>query len=220
MFVVAQTRGDPLLELATLRAAVGSLDPELPLFDATTIGLLLDEDASERRVASWLLGSFSSAALVLSVLGLYGLLSYLVRERTAEIGLRLALGARGEELMRSVLGDSARLVAMGVVLGGVLAFAGVPTPRIVPLWGVLDRSRHLRERDFDPRRRRSLRLGSSCVEGGPDRADGGSATGSLEPQNRLLDPRTSVGLPRPLVDADPSQRVRMALDAGPSWRDI
>jgi ABC-type antimicrobial peptide transport system permease subunit len=78
---------------------------------------LLSSEVSDRRLQAQLLGSFALLALILVSLGIYGVLAYAVRQRTAEIGLRMALGARQQDILRSVMARGAKLICVGLILG-------------------------------------------------------------------------------------------------------
>jgi len=84
---------------------------------------LLKGQTSQSRFTMWLMGVFAVVALSLSVIGIYGVMSYLVSQRTREIGIRLALGAGGRDILRLVVGNGARLIGAGIVLGLVASFA-------------------------------------------------------------------------------------------------
>jgi putative ABC transport system permease protein len=104
--------------LATaIRREVWSVDKELPLYDIRTMGEIVATSVAQRRFAVLLLGSFAGLALMLAAIGLYGVLSYSVIERTREMGLRMALGARPIDLLRLVVGQGVRLAAVGVGAG-------------------------------------------------------------------------------------------------------
>ncbi|MGH7557323.1 MAG: ABC transporter permease [Gemmatimonadota bacterium] len=140
-FLVARTVGDPTRSISALRRAILQVDPDLPVAGPG----LLTRFRPMREYVSWgtehrelqaaLLGGFAGAALLLALLGIFGLLTYHVAQRTREIGLRLALGARRVEVLRLVIGHGMRLVATGILLGLLVAFV---TTRILRglLYGV------------------------------------------------------------------------------------
>lgn len=101
----------------TLRAAVLRIDPELPLHDLKTMVARLDESVAGRRVPLLLAGIFASVALVLAAVGIYGVLAYTVTQRQREIGVRLALGARPDQILAQFLGLGARLLMFALPIG-------------------------------------------------------------------------------------------------------
>jgi putative ABC transport system permease protein len=115
--VAVRTIGEPDGFVATARAAVRDLDPDLPLFRIRTMEDALRRSLAQRALYSWLLGLFALMALVLALGGTYGVTSYLVSQRTREIGIRVALGARMPDIVRTVLGRSLTVVGVGVALG-------------------------------------------------------------------------------------------------------
>jgi putative ABC transport system permease protein len=117
MTVAVRTTGDPAAFTSTARAALREIDPELPMFRVRTMEEALRRSLAERATYSWLLGIFAGMALVLALGGSYGVTSYLVSQRTHEIGIRVALGARRADIVRTVLRRSLVIVSAGVVLG-------------------------------------------------------------------------------------------------------
>jgi putative ABC transport system permease protein len=114
--VVLDTQGDPAAVLPAAREIVRRLDPSLAI-QVRTIDDAFDRALSGRRFSLTLIAVFSGVALLLATLGIYGLVSYLVSERTREIGIRLALGAAGTDVVRLVIGQGALLAAAGTAIG-------------------------------------------------------------------------------------------------------
>ncbi len=115
--VVLRTSESPELLAAAVEREVNTLDPALAVADIRTMDQLVAEATAERRFQTLLLSVFSGAALVLSLVGLYALLAYSVRQRTAELGIRLALGAQKRDVMRLIIGWGAGLAFTGTALG-------------------------------------------------------------------------------------------------------
>jgi putative ABC transport system permease protein len=109
--------------VAPLRAVIRSTDPSIPIYDVSTMADLIASQTSQSRFTMWLMGVFAAVALSLSVIGIYGVMSYLVSQRTREIGIRLALGAAGRDILRLVVGNGARLIGLGIAIGLVASFA-------------------------------------------------------------------------------------------------
>ena len=114
-----RTAVEPGAVAASVRAAVRELHPALVVFGAAPMDDLVAQQTSASRFTSWVLSLFAIAALLLSLIGVYGVMAYLVTQRTREFGIRLALGATRTELVTVVLRQGARLIAIGVVIGAV-----------------------------------------------------------------------------------------------------
>src|SRR6185312_7086980 len=122
-FLALRTRDLSPAFVDALRAAVRSVDAEQPLFNIDTLDQRIATSLTGRRVPLQLLGLFAACALLLAAIGIYGVLAFGVEQRTAEIGLRMAIGADGARVRRGVLADGARLVALGLCIGLVAALA-------------------------------------------------------------------------------------------------
>ena len=118
-----RTAGDPAAIGPAIRSAVREIDPGLPVIDFRTQEQQIDRRNSQERLFAQLSGFFGVAALILACVGLYGLMSYLVLQRTGEMGLRLALGALPGQVLQMVLRESFTLVAVGLVLGLAVAYS-------------------------------------------------------------------------------------------------
>jgi predicted permease len=118
--IVRSVSGTPLTA-AVIVSQIHSLDPALPVFDVRSFETVLRDRADKQRGVSALFAAFGALALVLASLGLYGVMSYAVTQRTHEIGVRLALGATPGQLMSLIAGDGFRLAMIGVAVGGLLA---------------------------------------------------------------------------------------------------
>lgn len=115
--VVLRTAGDPSAIAGAAQAAVREVDPEIPAYDMRTMDERLARARSLRAAYSWMLGVFAVMALLLALGGSYGVTSYLVSQRTRELGIRVALGARRHDISRAVLKGSLAVVSAGVVIG-------------------------------------------------------------------------------------------------------
>jgi ABC-type antimicrobial peptide transport system permease subunit len=119
------TSGDPLSLAAATRQAVWSIDKDQPVSNVMTLDDLLDQEVAQRRVQAALLGGLAALALILACIGIYGVLSYLVTQRTREIGVRVALGASASDVFRTVAGQGMTLAGLGIAAGlaGALALS-------------------------------------------------------------------------------------------------
>jgi len=121
--VVLRTQGDPLQMSAPLRRLVQSIDPLQPIFSVQSMDQVVSSSLSDRRLNLILLGIFAGVALLLASVGIYGVMSYSVEQRTREIGIRMALGAERNAVLRLIVGQGARLAAAGIGVGVLGAFA-------------------------------------------------------------------------------------------------
>jgi putative ABC transport system permease protein len=124
LYAVVRTSMAPAAIQSSVREAVASIESQEPIFDVKTLDELRATDIAGPRFQMLLLGSFAGVALLLIVVGLYGLLAYSVMKRTREIGLRIALGATGSKVLRLVLAKTLIMVGAGLVIGFAASVAG------------------------------------------------------------------------------------------------
>ncbi|MEO8369080.1 MAG: ABC transporter permease [Candidatus Solibacter sp.] len=117
MYFGVRTAGDPANLIAAVRAAMRELDAELPLDGVGTVDALVATSLSQRRFAMLLMGSFAGLALILAMVGIYGVISYSVTQATQEIGIRMALGAGRADVLSMVLRYAGMLIAAGLMIG-------------------------------------------------------------------------------------------------------
>ena len=122
MSLVVRSAMDPLSHVEAIRDAIRQIDPSVPIYDVRTLDDLLSESFGPRRFNMYLLGCFAAVALVLACVGLFGVLAYLVSQRTRDIGIRLALGAARHDVVKLIVGQGMALALAGAVLGVVGAF--------------------------------------------------------------------------------------------------
>jgi predicted permease len=133
--VVLRTEGDPAAAMAFVRRAVAELDPREVIYNVKTLDEVVSSSFAARRLAMILLSVFASLALVLACVGIYGVISYLVGQRTHEIGIRVALGAQGNDVLRLIVGHGVRMALIGVALG-ICAALGLTRLMANQLFGV------------------------------------------------------------------------------------
>jgi predicted permease len=121
--VVLRTEGDPTAIMGLVRSAVQENDAREVIYGVQTMDDVIATSFAARRLSMILLGVFAAIALVLSCVGIYGVISYLVSRRTHEIGVRMALGAQRSDVMRLVLGEGAKMALIGVAVGIAAALA-------------------------------------------------------------------------------------------------
>jgi putative ABC transport system permease protein len=114
---VVATDGPPESTLPAVRAVVAAMDPELVVYRAAALAEVVGRGASRERFALVLIGAFAGVSLMLAAIGLYGILAYTVRQRTQEIGIRMALGATGAEVRMLVLRQAGHMIGIGLVAG-------------------------------------------------------------------------------------------------------
>jgi len=128
---VVRTQAAPISAVASLRKSLFSFDSEMVLYNPQSMTEIISDSLASRRFAMILLGGFAALALILCAMGIYGVISYTAGQRTQEIGIRMALGARRAQVLRMVLGQGMRVAMIGVAIG--LASALVLTRLIANL---------------------------------------------------------------------------------------
>ncbi len=122
MTVIMKAASDPNQLISSVRAAVKEIDPEQPIYSPRTMDDIRAESVAGERLNLTLLSLFAGIALVLAIVGIYGVMSYSVTQRTHEIGIRMAIGARPRDVFTMILGHGMKLAILGVVIGLGAAF--------------------------------------------------------------------------------------------------
>src|SRR5262249_29172507 len=113
---------DPSSLSEAVRHEIQAVDPNLPVFDVRTLNQMLQTSLGQQRFSAQLMGAFAVLAMLLSAVGIYGVLAYSIGQRTREIGVRMALGARAGEVVKMVLWQGMRMILAGVAIGIAAAF--------------------------------------------------------------------------------------------------
>ncbi|MDQ3744760.1 MAG: ABC transporter permease [Acidobacteriota bacterium] len=127
LFLAVRTAGDPSTLAPAARGAIAEVDKDMPVYRVTTMERMVADSMAQRRFSMFLFGIFAAIALTLAVVGLYGVMSYAVAQRTHEIGLRMALGAQRGDILKMVVGQGLLIIAVGLAAGllGALALTRV-----------------------------------------------------------------------------------------------
>src|SRR5262249_40963842 len=123
MHIVARTTADPLQSVLAVRREIAAVDKDQPVHNIKTMEQLFAESVSQSNFNMILLGVFATVALVVAAIGIYGVISFTVTQRTHEIGIRMALGARGADVLKLVMRQGLALALAGIAIGLVGAFA-------------------------------------------------------------------------------------------------
>jgi putative ABC transport system permease protein len=133
--LVVRSAGDPAALAGSLRSALSEIDPEARATQVATVGELASAALRQPRFQVTLVGAFAALALLLGAVGIFGVVSFATARRTRELGVRMALGARGVDVQRLVLGETLRTVGVGVAVGVAIAVAGARVLRAL-VYGV------------------------------------------------------------------------------------
>ena len=123
--LLVRTSGDPAGVTTAVSQAVRSVDADVPLYQVRTLESIVSDRVAERRLAAILISIFGTLALALAAVGIYGVMSYAVTQRSHELGIRMALGAQRHEIFKLVIGSGMLLAGIGLVIGFTAAFFGL-----------------------------------------------------------------------------------------------
>jgi len=119
MSIVLRTSMEPLTATSSLRSAISEIDPNQPIVNVRSMDQNIQTSVAQPRFRTWLIGTFAALALVLAAVGVYGVMSYSVTQRTSEIGIRVTMGAQPSDIVRIIVGEGLRLALVGVAAGVV-----------------------------------------------------------------------------------------------------
>ena len=119
--ILIRTEGDPAAFANSVRTALREIDPDQPLLNPQALTTLIEQAVADKKLAMLLLAAFAGLALVLACIGVYSVMAYVVSQRTGEIGIRMALGASPEAVLRMILGEGLKLTALGIGIGLLVA---------------------------------------------------------------------------------------------------
>jgi len=127
MYFVLRTSGEPMSVAQAIKQAVAEIDPATPAADLRPLEQSLDDQVRNMRIYMLLLGIFGAAAVILAATGIYGVMAYSVAERTRDIGIRMALGARSSDVLKMIFSQVGRLIGVGMAIGvaGAVALTGL-----------------------------------------------------------------------------------------------
>ena len=121
--IAVETEGEPRGMIGAVRKEIRAIDPELPVTNVRTVDELISRSLSATKFSVWLLSLFAGVAFLLAGIGVYGVMSYAVTQRTREIGVRIALGAQTRDVLRMIVGQGAKTALAGIALGLGASFA-------------------------------------------------------------------------------------------------
>ena len=182
VFAVARTRGT--VSTSSIETAIRDLDRSVPVFNDRTVEQVMKEAGSRRRVAAIVLSVFAAAAVLLAAIGLYGVIAQSVTERRQEIGVRMALGATHEQILRLFLRHGLIVVAIGIGAGIAGAVAAATGPGEPGVRRNRDGSAYARRGSRPPDRRHLARLLHPGASRNPARSHDGIASGVKSGQHR------------------------------------
>jgi putative ABC transport system permease protein len=127
MYFVLRTSGEPMSVAQAIKQAVAEIDPATPAADLRPLEQSLDDQVRNMRIYMLLLGIFGAAAVILAATGIYGVMAYSVAQRTRDIGIRMALGARSSDVLKMIFSQVGRLIGVGMAIGvaGAVALTGL-----------------------------------------------------------------------------------------------